>query len=77
MLRRILETKLEETEEKCAVNLIICTLQQICSNQDQMGGACDMNDRTGDACKFVINISEGKTSFGRPKYRCEDNMKNI
>jgi hypothetical protein len=42
-----------------------------------MGGACDMNDRTGDACKFVISISEGKTSFGRPKYRCEDNMKNI
>jgi hypothetical protein len=30
MLRRTLEPKLEETEERCAESLIICTLQQIC-----------------------------------------------
>jgi hypothetical protein len=39
-----------------------------------MDGACNMHMRGGTVYKILVRKLEGKTPFGRPRHKWEDNI---
>ena len=60
-------------------SLIISILTQYFAGdkieKNEMGGACGTYERRGDVNKILVGKPEGKGPLGRPRCRCEDNIK--
>jgi hypothetical protein len=43
--------------------------------EDEMGGACNMNGEKRDVYRLLVGKPEGKRPLGKPKHRWVDNIR--